>query len=131
MTIAKAAEVAKRATCPSRPAGAVLITHDGVEFHGYEGAPHGLAHCFVMGCPIEMGVCQHAVRAEVNAILRCARREVVTIGSTLYVSVPVHDSAIGVIINAGVRQVVCPPVSTRAKSLLDLAGVTLIEETTT
>lgn len=121
-------EVAKRATCPSRRAGALLLTASGVELRGYEGAPHGIMHCDVLGCLVTAGGCQHAVRAELNAILRCARRAESSVGATLFVSEPLDPAAVGAVINAGISRVVCPrPVRRGVKANLAMANIALEE----
>lgn len=92
---------------------------------GYEGAPHGLIHCDAVGCVLtaDPDVCQHAVRAELNALLRAGRRGESTVGSTLWCTVPVHQSVVGALINAGVRKVVCPALTGPVEQALRLANV--------
>lgn len=116
----------RRATCPTRPAGAVLVTSDNTEFIGYEGAPHKIAHCDVIGCRIIDSVCHHAVRAEINAVLQAAVAGQSTKQGTLYITHPLAADAVGAVINAGVTKVVCPePVSRGAQETLRLAEVEL------
>lgn len=119
--------VAGRATCSTRPAGAILVTSNGTQFEGYEGAPHGIAHCDALGCPLLDEWCQHAVRAELNAIGRAARAQSAsTVGATLYVSEPVATGAVGLIINVGVAKVVCPgPVARSVQETFALANIEL------
>lgn len=129
MTIKKAIKVAGRSTCPTRPVGAVLVDVEGREWHGYEGAPTGVMHCDVLGCSTTAGVCQRAVRAELNAILRAARGGASTVGSTLYISAALHPSVTGAVINAGIQYVVCgAPVAPGVRPTLELGGVELREE---
>lgn len=120
---------AAHATCPTRRAGAVLVCADGSQFIGYEGAPHGIAHCDVTGCRVTAAgdVCENAVRAELNALLRAARLGAVsTVGSTLIVSEPLHPSVVGAVVNAGVARVVCKgPVARGVQSILQLANIEL------
>ena len=123
-------EAVARATCPSRPAGAVLhCVSPEVEFVGYEGAPHGLPHCEVVGCRVIDGVgCVNAVPAEVNALLRAARSGVSTLGATLEVSMSLDPLTAGAIVNAGVAKVVCHgPVARGVRAMLELAAVQVEE----
>lgn len=120
-----------RATCPTRPAGAALHVEGGSTFIGYEGAPHGIAHCDVTGCRLdETGTCRHAVRAELNALTRVARSSSHSAtGAVLEISHPLHPSAVGLVINAGVTRVECTaPVARAVQDTLQLAGVTLAVE---
>lgn len=99
-----------RATCPTRPAGAVLL-HPAryvVISTGYEGAPFGLGHCDVLGCQLDGdGVCARAVPAELNALLLAARDGWAVHGAVLALSHPPRMTSVGAIINAGVSRVVC------------------------
>ena len=125
--------VAERAICPTRPAGAVLLTTSGIEFHGYEGAPHGVVHCDAVGCRVVDNICHHAMPAELNAVIRCARATASSVGAVLVVSAPLHPSVVGVVINAGIAKVVCAaPVAQPVQSSLALAQIELelVHETT-
>ena len=123
----RARAASARATCPTRPAGAVLHTAAGATFIGYEGAPHGIVHCDVVGCRLDAsGSCQHAIRAELNAVLRVARSDDTSVGATLEVTEPLHPEVVGMIINAGVSSVVCKgPVARVVQRTLALAKISL------
>lgn len=68
---------AKRATCPRRQVGAVIVDHKGyVLSTGYNGTPNGIAHCIDEPCEgahcasgSGLDLCQ-ALHAEQNAIAR-------------------------------------------------------------
>ncbi|MGQ9541775.1 MAG: deoxycytidylate deaminase [Armatimonadota bacterium] len=104
MRIAK--EVATRATCPRRSVGAVIVLDRRILTTGYNGAPHGLAHCTEVGCKIVDGHCQRALHAEQNAILQAALNGVSTRGATMYVTCQPCNACAKMIINAGIMRVV-------------------------
>jgi dCMP deaminase len=104
MRIAK--EVATRATCPRRSVGAVIVLDRRILATGYNGAPHGLAHCTEVGCKIVDGHCQRALHAEQNAILQAALNGVSTRGATMYVTCQPCNACAKMIINAGIERVV-------------------------
>jgi len=104
MRIAK--EVATRATCPRRSVGAVIVLDRRILTTGYNGAPHGLAHCTEVGCKIVDGHCQRALHAEQNAILQAALNGVSTRGATVYVTCQPCNACAKMLINAGIVRVV-------------------------
>ncbi len=101
-----AKEVATRATCPRRSVGAVIVLDRRILTTGYNGAPHGLAHCTEVGCKIVDGHCQRALHAEQNAILQAALNGVSTRGATVYVTCQPCNACAKMIINAGIVRVV-------------------------
>lgn len=100
-------QVARRSTCPTRQAGAVLW--DPVTDHrvsGYEGAARGLGHCTTLGCRLdEEHECTRAVPAEVNALLQGARNQLYLFNCVLYISQPLRRASVGILINAGVGRI--------------------------
>lgn len=101
-----AKEVATRATCPRRSVGAVIVLDRRILTTGYNGAPHGLAHCTEVGCKIVDGHCQRALHAEQNAILQAALNGVSTRGATVYVTCQPCNTCAKMLINAGIVRVV-------------------------
>jgi dCMP deaminase len=100
--------MSQRSTCLRLQAGAVVATADHkVVATGYNGAPHGLEHCTVMGCMIEGGHCVRAVHAEVNAVVQVARLGGPGLdGCTLYST---HRSCVRcapILVQSGIRRVV-------------------------
>jgi dCMP deaminase len=100
--------VSQRSTCLRLQAGAVIATADHkVVATGYNGAPHGLEHCTVLGCMIEGGHCVRAVHAEVNAVVQVARLGGPGLdGCTLYST---HRSCVRcapILVQSGIRRVV-------------------------
>jgi dCMP deaminase len=103
-----AAVMSQRSTCLRLQAGAVIATADHkVVATGYNGAPHGLEHCTVVGCMIEGGHCVRAVHAEVNAVVQVARLGGPGLdGCTLYST---HRSCVRcapILVQSGIRRVV-------------------------
>jgi len=81
--------VAKRATCPRRQVGCVLVSEDGIVLAtGYNGTPRGFPHCIDKPCDgaIAGGVDEClATHAEINALLQCADvSKVHTVAVTCY-----------------------------------------------
>lgn len=106
--------VAKRATCLRTQVGAVIVRDNRILSTGYNGAPHGLAHCLDIGCIREQNdtpsgerheLCR-AVHAEQNAIIQAAIHGVSTENAIIYST---HQPCIlcaKMIINAKIRRVV-------------------------
>ena len=118
--------VRSRSTCLRRQYGAIIVASDEIIATGYNGAPRGRKNCDELGrctrqeLQIPSGqryeLCR-AVHAEENAIISAARKEM--LGSTLFLVG--RDAQTGeyypdttpcamcrrLIINAGIRQVVC------------------------
>jgi len=130
-----ARQVATRSTCLRRHVGAVIVRDKYILSTGYNGAPSGLAHCEVVGCLREkMGIpsgerqeiCR-GLHAEQNAIIQAALHGVSTQGSTIYVTHQPCITCAKMLINAGVRRVVCANTypDKLARDILAEAGVQL------
>ena len=114
MGIARA--VASRATCDRGMSGAGLAQNKFILSTGYVGAPAGLEHCDEAGHLMKSVVDeegrekQHCVRtthAEQNAIVQAARHGISIEGATLYCKMePCLDCA-KLVINSGIKRVVC------------------------
>lgn len=114
MEIARA--VAKRATCDRGRSGCVIAKDKQILVTGYVGSPAGLSHCDEVGHHMKTvthgdgSQSQHCVRtthAEQNAIIQAARLGVAINGATLYCKMTPCTVCCGMIINAGVKRVVC------------------------
>jgi len=110
-----AAEVAKRSTCLRRHVGAILVLDKYILATGYNGPPAGVAHCAVEGCPRERlkvpsgerhELCR-GLHGEMNAILQAARHGTRIDGATLYCTHHPCSLCAKMMINGGVRRVVC------------------------
>ncbi len=108
--------VAKRATCDRGRTAVILVKDKRILATGYVGSPMGLAHCDEVGHQMkkvvhEAGkVSQHCVRtnhAEINAISLAARNGISIEGATLYCKLEPCYTCAKMIINAGIRRVVC------------------------
>ena len=113
MEIAKL--VSTRSTCLRRKVGAVVVKEKRILATGYNGAPKGLSHCLDIGCLREQlkvpagerhELCR-GIHAEQNAIIQAARFGIPLEGSTLYCKMTPCRTCAMMIINAGIKRVVC------------------------
>lgn len=114
MEVARA--VAKRATCDRGRSGCVIARDKQILVTGYVGSPRGLPHCDEVGHQMktitheDSTQTQHCVRtahAEQNAIVQAAKLGVPVNGGTLYCRMTPCATCAKMIINAGIRRVVC------------------------
>jgi dCMP deaminase len=108
--------VSKRATCDRGKAGCVIVKDKRIMTTGYVGSPAGLPHCDEAGHDLRKvltndgKITQHCVRtlhAEQNAIIQAARFGIPLEGSTLYCKMTPCRTCAMMIINAGIKRVVC------------------------
>jgi dCMP deaminase len=108
--------VARRATCDRGRSGCVIVKDKRIMTTGYVGAPAGLPHCDEAGhdmrkvFDINGNVTQHCVRtlhAEQNAIIQAARFGIPLEGATLFCKMTPCRTCAMMIINAGIKRVVC------------------------
>lgn len=108
--------VSKRATCNRGRCGCVIVKDKRIMTTGYVGAPAGLSHCDEVGHDFRKVIdfaektTQHCVRtlhAEQNAILQAARFGIPLEGSTLFCKMTPCRTCAMMIINAGIKRVVC------------------------
>jgi len=108
--------VSKRATCDRGRAGCVIVKDRRIMTTGYVGAPAGLPHCDEAGHDMrkvfdEQGnLSHHCVRtlhAEQNAIIQAAKFGIPLDGSTLYCKMTPCRTCAMIIINSGIKRVVC------------------------
>ncbi len=135
MEVARA--VARRATCDRGRVGCVVAKDKQILVTGYAGAPHGLPHCDEVGHQMVTVVgeggtqSQHCVRtahAEQNAIVQAAKIGVSIEGGTLYCKITPCAACAKMIVNAGIRRVVCEKryhAGEESEKLLAQAGVAL------
>ena len=121
-----AASVLERSTCLRRQYGAIIVRNDELLSTGYNGSPRGRKNCSDLGCCNREMLCIpsgeryelcRSVHAEANAIISCARRDM--LGGTLYLVG--RDAKTGeyltnttpcamcrrLIINSGIETIVC------------------------
>ena len=107
--------VAERSTCMRRHVGAVLVKDRRIVATGYNGAPAGIKHCLETGCLREKlniasgqnhELCR-GIHAEQNAIIQAAKFGIALDGSTLYCKMTPCRRCAMIIINSGIKRVVC------------------------
>ncbi len=108
--------MARRATCDRGRNGCVIVKDKRIMTTGYVGAPSGLPHCDEVGHDMRKvfdgdgNVTQHCVRtlhAEQNAIIQAARFGIPLEGATLFCKMTPCRTCAMMIINAGIKRVVC------------------------
>ena len=107
---------ARRATCDRGKSGCVIVKDKQILVTGYVGSPMGLPHCDDVGHLFKQtthedgSVTNHCVRtvhAEQNAICQAAKRGISIEGATLYCRMTPCRTCAMLIINCGIRRVVC------------------------
>jgi dCMP deaminase len=108
--------VAKRATCDRGRSGCVIARGKQLLVTGYVGSPNGLAHCDDVGHQMKKTIhedgtitnhCVRTVHAEQNAICQAAKLGIALEGSTLYCRMTPCRTCAMLIINCGIKRVVC------------------------
>lgn len=101
--------VSKRATCPRKDVGAIVIDiNNKIVGSGYNGAPKGIEHCTEAGCMLQVLADgkQHCIRvlhAEQNALLQAGEK---AINGILYVTVLPCPQCFKLVIQAGIKKVI-------------------------
>ncbi len=107
--------VAKRSTCDISESGCVVVKDNQILASGYVGSPVGFPHCDKAGHKIEGGLqdssvrqnCLRVVHAEQNVICQAAKRGVSIDGATIYCKRAPCYACAKMIINSGIKRVVC------------------------
>ena len=108
--------VGKRGTCDRGYSGCVIVKDKRLLTTGYVGAPIGLPHCDQVGHEMHEVInadgtkskhCIRTTHAEQNAIVQAARLGVSIEGATLYCKMEPCYVCAKMIINAGIKRVVC------------------------
>ncbi len=130
-------QVSKRGTCERGRTGVVITKNNRIQSTGYVGAPMGLPHCDEVGHLMndvidDQGIkSRHCIRtshAEQNAIALAARHGVSIEGGTIYCKLTPCYVCAKMLINAGIKRVVCQKGYHGAKltpEILRKAGVKL------
>ena len=130
--------VGKRATCDRGRSGCVIARDRQILTTGYVGSPVGQPHCDEVGHQFHTvthedgSVTQHCIRtthAEQNAICQAAKLGIPLAGSTLYCKMTPCYVCAKMIVNAGIKRVVCEKqyhAAAETYDLLKAAGVTLM-----
>ena len=138
--------VGSRGTCDRGRSGCVVVKDKRIITTGYVGSPMGSGHCDDLGHEMHTVVqengetSQHCIRtthAEQNAIVNAARFGAALDGATLYCHMTPCYVCAKMIINAGIKRVVCNKdyhKGQRSKEIFKEAGVDYVlvnEETET
>jgi dCMP deaminase len=108
--------VSKRATCDRGRSGCVIAREKQILVTGYVGSPMGLPHCDEIGHQMkkmihengkETNHCVRTVHAEQNAICQAAKLGISIDGATLYCRMTPCRVCAMLIINCGIKRVVC------------------------
>lgn len=108
--------IAKRATCDRGRSGCVIARDARLLVTGYVGSPTGLSHCDDVGHMMKTVVheggeetqhCVRTVHAEQNALCQAAKLGVSLDGATLYCRMTPCRVCAMLIINCGIKRVVC------------------------
>ena len=108
--------IAKRATCDRGRSGCVVARDRQILVTGYVGSPTGLPHCDEVGHLFkkvthedghETNHCVRTVHAEQNAICQAAKLGIALEGATLYCRMTPCRTCAMLIINCGIKRVVC------------------------
>lgn len=106
----------KRSTCDRGRAGSAIARDKQILVTGYAGSPKGLPHCDDVGHQMKATIhedghqSQHCVRtahAEQNAICQAAKLGIAIDGATIYCKMTPCAVCAKMIINAGIKRVVC------------------------
>ena len=125
--------VAKRATCDRGRSGCVIARNKQILVTGYVGSPIGLPHCDEVGHQLEDTIhedgvkrthCIRTTHAEQNAICQAAKLGISIDGATVYCKLEPCSVCAKMIVNSGIKRVVCEKrYQSGAQSLLEEAGV--------
>ena len=128
----------KRATCDRGKSGCVIVRDKQVLVTGYVGSPTGLPHCDEIGHLMKKVVqengeisehCVRTVHAEQNAICQAAKRGVSIEGATIYTRMTPCRTCAMMLINCGIKRIVCErryQLAEESEQLLAQAGVELV-----
>ena len=123
--------VSKRATCDRGRSGCVVVRDRQILVTGYVGSPKGLPHCDEVGHQFTRTVTGHCVRtvhAEQNAICQAAKLGISLDGATLYCRMTPCRVCAMLIINCGIKRVVCEKkyhAGAESEEMFKTAGVQL------
>jgi dCMP deaminase len=129
--------VAKRATCDRGKSGCVIVRDRQILVSGYVGSPKGLPHCDEEGHLFKKVIhddgsitnhCMRTVHAEQNAICQAAKLGISLNEATLYCKMTPCRTCAMLIINCGIRRVVCEKkyhAGAESEEMFRMAGVNI------
>jgi dCMP deaminase len=127
-----------RATCDRGKSGCVIVREKQVLATGYVGSPAGLPHCDDVGHLMKKVIqengeisehCLRTVHAEQNAICQAAKRGISIEGATVYQRMTPCRTCAMLLINCGIKKVVCErkyQLAEESEQLLAEAGIELV-----
>ena len=127
--------VGSRGSCDRGRSGCIITRDRRIVSTGYVGSPVGLPHCDEVGHEMHTVIhddgtqtrhCIRTAHAEQNAICEAARIGIALEGSTLYCKMTPCYTCAKMIINAGIKRVVCAQdyhASARSKEIFKEAGL--------
>ncbi len=128
----------RRATCNRAKSGCVIVRDKQVLATGYVGAPAGLPHCDDVGHLIKKVIqengkisnhCVRTVHSEQNAICQAAKRGVSIEGATVSTRMTPCRTCAMLLINCGIKKVVCErkyQLAEESEKLFAEAGIELV-----
>ncbi|HOZ80854.1 MAG TPA: cytidine/deoxycytidylate deaminase family protein [Candidatus Woesebacteria bacterium] len=108
--------ISKRSTCDRGRVGCVIVKDRQILATGYAGAPAGLPHCDDVGHLLKKTIhedgsitehCVRTVHGEQNAICQAAKEGISLKGSTIYTRMTPCRACAMLLINSGVKRIVC------------------------
>ncbi|MDD2257851.1 MAG: cytidine/deoxycytidylate deaminase family protein [Patescibacteria group bacterium] len=130
--------VGERGTCDRGHCGAIIVKERRIVSTGYAGSPVGCRHCDEIGHEMntvthedgsKSNHCIRTTHAEQNAICQAARFGAAIDGATIYVKMSPCYTCAKMIINSGIKRVVCNQdyhASARSKEIFKEAGVEFV-----
>ena len=109
-------EVAKRATCDRGKSGCLIVKDKRILATGYVGSPAGMPHCDEAGHMLRDVIapdgsmskhCMRTIHAEQNAICQAARFGIPLEGAALYCKMEPCFTCAKMIVNCGIKRVIC------------------------
>lgn len=130
--------VGSRGSCDRGRSGCVITRNRRIVSTGYAGSPVGLPHCDEVGHEMHTVThrdgtqtrhCIRTAHCEQNAICEAARMGIALEGGTLYAKMTPCYTCAKMIINAGIKRVVCAQdyhAGARSKEIFKEAGIEYI-----
>jgi dCMP deaminase len=130
--------VALRATCNRGKSGCVIAKNKQILVTGYVGAPKGLPHCDEAGHQMKKMIhedghisehCTRTTHAEQNAICQSAKLGIPIDGATLYCKMTPCSTCAKMIINSGIKRIVCEKkyhAGAESEEMFKQAGIEII-----
>lgn len=130
--------VSKRATCDRGRTGVVIAKNKQILVTGYVGSPLGLPHCDDVGHQMKKTIhedgsitnhCVRTVHGEQNAICQAAKLGIPIEGATIYCKLAPCRVCAMLLINCGIKRVVCDKkyhAGGEAEEMLKAAGIEIV-----